>query len=291
LSKRNLGIRTKLQEESQEVMEDLNTLRLQLALLRTGCLMVAEGKSRVTSSELLSKSRKEHGVNVLPSVVGQLLGSLGIPSTTSKGRTRFALDPEYLEPMAVELASQVEAVAGRVDSVVKSMGDIQARLAPLEERFERARRQQEREQELREYLREHKPFLSQVPFLEQECQRLQEGMARLRRLKDQVRSMEQRLETLPELENQKRSLADRVKALEAQREEVVQEEQDLAREERKLAGVINELKLQRGWVTLASLEQEIAQAQAELAGVKKEIKHHRSWLERLLRRKEERSPR
>jgi vacuolar-type H+-ATPase subunit I/STV1 len=221
--------------------------------------------------------------------VGQLLGSLGIPSTTSKGRTRFALNPEYLEPLVVELSFQVEAVAGRVDSVVKSIGDVQARLAPLEERFERAQRQQQREQELREYLREHKPFLSEVPFLEQEYQRLQEGMARLRRLKEQVRSMEQQLETLPELENKRRSLAGRVRAMEAQREEVTQEELALAREQRKLAGLINELKLQRGWVTLASLQGEIALSQEELATVKKQINRHRSWLERLLRRKDERS--
>jgi SMC interacting uncharacterized protein involved in chromosome segregation len=77
-----------------------------------------------------------------------------------------------------------------------------------------------------------------------------------------------------------------VKDLEAQREEAAREEQALAREEKQLTGVINQLKLQRAWVSLASLEEEIALAQAELAAVKKEINRHRSWLERLLRRQD-----
>jgi chromosome segregation ATPase len=276
-------------EQADAVGADLRTLKLQLALLRAGCLLAAEGQPRVTSSELLFRAQKEEGIDALPSVVGQLLGSLGIPSTTSKGRSRFWVEPQRLEPLIEELTAQVEIVEEEADRVVRSLGDIQSRLAPLEEQFERAQRQQQREREVREFLQEHKPFMSQLPFLEQERLRLQEALARLKRLKEQVQRMEQQLATRPELEEKRKSLAQRVKDLEAQREEAAREEQALARDEKQLAGTINELKLQRGWVSLASLEEEIALAQAELAGVKKEINRHRSWLERLLRRKEERS--
>jgi DNA repair exonuclease SbcCD ATPase subunit len=273
-------------EETGAVSADLRTLKLQLALLRAGCLLAAEGQPRVTSSELLFRAQKEEGIDALPSVVGQLLGSLGIPSTTSKGKTRFWLEPKRLEPLMEELTAQVEIVEEEADRVIRSLGDIQSRLAPLEERFQRAQRQQQREQEVREFLREHKPFMSELPFLEQERLRLQEALARLKRLKEQVQWMEQQLATRGELEEKRKSLAQRVKDLETQREEAAREEQALAREERELAGVINQLKLQRAWVSLASLQEEITLAQAELAGVKKEINRHRSWLERLLRRQD-----
>jgi chromosome segregation ATPase len=252
-------------------------------------LLAAEGQPRATSSELLFRGQKEEGIDALPSVVGQLLGGLGIPSTTSKGKTRFLLEPQRLEPLIEELTAQVQIAEEEVDRVIQSLGDIQSRLAPLEERFERAQRQQQRELELKEFLREHKPFMSQAPFLEQERRRLQEDLARLQRLKEQVRRLEQQLATRPELEEKRKSLAQRVRDLENEREEAAREEQALAKEEKQLGGVIDQLKLQRGWVTLASLQEEIALAQAELAGVKKEINRHRSWLERLLRRKEERS--
>jgi chromosome segregation ATPase len=273
-------------EETGAVSADLRTLKLQLALLRAGCRLAAEGQPRVTSSELLFRAQKEEGIDALPSTVGQLLGSLGIPSTTSKGKSRFLLEPQRMELLVEEMSTQVEMAQERVDRVVRSLGDIQSRLAPLEERFQRAQGLQQREIELREFLKEHRPQLSESPFLEQARLRMEEDLARLQRLKDQVRRMEQQLATRPELEEKRRNLAQRVKDLEAQREEAAQEERALVREERELAGTINQLKLQRGWVTLASLEEEIALALAELAAVKKEINRHRSWLERLLRRKD-----
>jgi DNA repair exonuclease SbcCD ATPase subunit len=273
-------------EQTEAVMSDLNTLKLQLTLLRAGCLLAAEGQPRVTASELLYRAQQEEGIDALPSTVGQLLGSLGIPSTTSKGKTRFYLDPQRLGPLMAELRAQAEMVEERVDAVLRSIGEIEARLAPLEERFGRAQRQQQREVELKEFLREHKPFMSELPFLEQERLRLEESLARLQRLKEQVKRLEQQLESRPELEEKRRNLAQRVKDLESQREAAAQEEHALAREEKQLAMTINELKLRRAWVTLASLEEELALAQAELAAVKQEINRHRSWLERLLRRKD-----
>ena len=83
-------------DEASLLMEDLKTLRLQLVLLQAGCLMASEGQFRVTSSDILFRARKQTDIDALPSTVGQLLGGLGLPTTTSKGRTRFLLDPEII---------------------------------------------------------------------------------------------------------------------------------------------------------------------------------------------------
>ena len=258
-------------------MQDLKTLKLQLALLRTGCLLVAEGHSRATSSELLFRSKKEQSVDALPSTVGQLLGSLGLPTSTSKGKTRFLLDPDHIEPLMSELDSQVQEIESRVDSAIKAIGNVQGRLEPLEQRFQRVHGQLQREQELQRFLDQHRPTFGRTSMLEFERQQT---------LKAQVQRMEQELKSGPELEKRRRQLAQRVKQLEAQKEVLTGEEGALAEAEKQVAGLLSQLKLGRAWVTLAFLERDFAQAQAQLEEVKDQINQHRSWLDRLLHRDE-----
>ena len=129
-------------------MADLKTLRLQLALVQVGCLLASEGLNRVTSSELLFRAKKEQGIDASPSVVGQALGFLGIPSTTSKGKTRFQLDVEHLEPLLVDLSDAVQMIQARVDEVVIAAGNIEARLAPIQERFDQIHARLELERQM-----------------------------------------------------------------------------------------------------------------------------------------------
>jgi hypothetical protein len=117
--------------EAVGLSEDLKTLRLQLALLKSGCALVGDGQSRATSSELLFRARRDFGIAALPSTVGQLLGSLGIPSTTSKGKSRFLLDPEYLQPLLDELSEAIKGMEVRVGKLVTAPETLRPDCSPF----------------------------------------------------------------------------------------------------------------------------------------------------------------
>jgi hypothetical protein len=134
----------------------------------------------------------------------------------------------------------------------------------LEERFMKVQCQLERERELQIYLKEHRGVTNEYRMLGFQAERVRQEVASLCHLQSQVESMERQLE-------------------------IAREEKALAREGEQLAGIIEQLKEQRSWVTLATLAPDIARAQGMLAGLKEEIKRHQSWLERLMRQKEERS--
>ena len=260
-------------------MEDLKALKLQVVLLQAGCLMTSEGQSRVTSSEILFRARKQGDFDALPSTVGQLLGGLGLPTTTSKGRTRFLLDPEIIEPLIDDLESQIQTIAQRTRSLVQSVGNVLARLEPLEERFQQVNQQVQREKELQEFLNKHRPAWAQSKMLQFEANRLKEELAYQERLKGWIRQTEQRLESRPELEERGRTMGRRVKELEARKEELVKKEKALNREEVGIKVAVT--KLTQG-VALAKLNIEISRAQEELEELKVQINQNRSWLDRLL---------
>jgi hypothetical protein len=272
--------------EAVGLSEDLKTLRLQLALLQSGCALVADGYSRATSSELLFRARRDFGIDALPSTVGQLLGSLGIPFTTSKGKSRFLLDPEYLQPLLDELSEAIQGMEVRVGKLVTTARDVEARLQPLQERFDQIQARLQRERQMREFIQQYRPALTRNPYLEHEYQQLREQLDRQQRLKNQIHQMQQQLDAQPDLEGKRNILAERVQVLEEQRKDLAQKEKALAADEKAASAVVAQLKQGRAWVNLAVLAQEIAAAEAELEEVKQEIDQHRSWLDRLLRRNE-----
>ena len=62
--------RSTVLEVAPKLNEDLKTIRLLLSLIKAALLLVSEGQSRVTSSEVLFRAKREYGVNAIASVAG-----------------------------------------------------------------------------------------------------------------------------------------------------------------------------------------------------------------------------
>ncbi|MFQ6029712.1 MAG: hypothetical protein ACE5Q6_19715 [Dehalococcoidia bacterium] len=265
-------------------MEDLKTLKLQLALLQSACLLASEGQSRVTSSEVLFRAKREYGVDAMASTAGQLLGSLGLPSSTSKGKTRFLLDPDDLQPLVEDLNSQVADLELRVEQVIESFGQVEERLQPLEQQFNQVVSQVRREGELKQYIETHRLSWLGARGLEDQAQQVAGQYAHHQRLRSRIQEMQELIKTSPELERQLRELEPKVKDLEARQAELDQEEQAIAQQEKELGIQSRQLTLRGRFLTAANLDREITQKQEELASLNLEIDNRRSFLDKLLGR-------
>ena len=87
------------------------------------------------------------------------------------------------------------------------MGNVLARLEPLEERFQQVNQQVQREKELQEFLNKHRPAWAQSQMLKFEANRLKEEMEYQQKLKNWIQQTKQRLESKRDLEEIGRSLA------------------------------------------------------------------------------------
>lgn len=265
-------------EEAGQVNESLGTLKLQLALVQTGCLMAMEGEVRATSSELLFRARKEWDIEVLPSVVGQLLGSLGLPSTTSKGKSRFILQADDLQAMGEQLESQMQDMEDRVEVAIKRFGNVAGRLVPLEERFHRAYGMAQRAEEIKQYIEQHRNQALQLKTLGYDFTQMRQQLERRQRLVTQIKSMEEKLAQAPD------QLQARRADLTRQSKEIEEQEAELAEEEKGLQAELAQLKTRGRTVHLASLEQQIGQRRRTLEQLAQQIEEERSLLDRLLGR-------
>lgn len=262
------------------VLKGLAELKVRLALVQAASLLAMEGTSRASVLAVAERAAQEYGVEVTPSEAGQTFTALGIESTLSHGKRRLALDVTRLQALQERLEGEVEEAAARVAAAVTRFGNVADRVRELEVQLAVAYRLQQREHEVRGYLRETDGLRREAALWEQRYQQAKADVEDVEQRKAACADLDKKVKALPRLEERKTALEQRLKDAEAQQEEITKQEQALAQR-------VARLKERAGWVSLAQLEQAIAQDRQELERLRREIGEKRTVWERLFGKRPE----
>ena len=198
--------------DAEAVAQELSAARVRLLVVQTAALMALDGTTRASASSVAEAVLNEHGVEVSPSLVGQILADLRTPSVTSHARRRLVLDPTGLLPIRDRVAAEVEAQEAKARDTTERFGAVADRVAALEISLARALRLARREREIRDSLGADRSADQRLAAWEERYRTLRAQLARIERLEAECAALRERVKGLPALEKEKRDLEDSLRS-------------------------------------------------------------------------------
>jgi DNA repair exonuclease SbcCD ATPase subunit len=253
----------------------LHNLKDSLAIVEASTLIVIEGNTRTSATELAERASKEFKVNVTASVVGQLIRQMGINTVVSHGKSRLILDIEQLQSLKIQLTQKCESASLEVNRILAEFQGISAHVESIEKEWEHTVKQKARERELSVQIEQAHKTPSRLPALEGELSRLQKEAASVTELEKKINELSGKIKALP-------SLREREKSLESTINEYRTWEAEIVRNEDQLGTIFEQLKLRNAWITYSDLQPNIQKLKAELAQVSKQLEEKQSLLQRII---------
>ena len=265
-----------------------------ILVTQAALMLVAEGRSRVTVSEVCERISEEYESFVMPSVAGQVLSSIKVRRVTSHGKSKVILDREHLELAQKELALEVERLEAQAEEIVPIFGDLAERVQELESRMQAILGLSKRRKEIDDYLQSNRPKLFEARATEQRYQKLVAEVKRANQLIQACEDLEEKLRVLPSLTARHRKLQQKMEKHEAKEADIERREreldlseQDLDRREEALFGRERRLDLHAMAVDLLEVEKALSERKKELDQVLKQLGEKKGLLSRLLSRDED----
>lgn len=256
-------------------LRHLTRQRGDLLSVQTAMLMVHDGISRATASEIAERLEGEYGVAISASVVGTHLSRLKIPTRTTHGRARYVLERDMLLPLQARLAEDIERSAPIVDEVIEQFAARAEQVMDLEDRLSRILRQSQRESEIREFIDSNRIKIEQLERIESHYRRVRAQVQRIDQLKAAIANLQGKVTDLQDVEERRAALQQEIDDHRA-------EEEALARREMAVKDRLSAYPQRTRRVQIAELDQAIKEREAEIAQLDQQLGEKRSRLGRLL---------
>ena len=197
---------------AEVVAQELSAASVRLLVIQTAALLAFDGMTRASATAVAEAVMGEHGVEVSPSLVGQILSALKVPSVTTHSRRRLVLDYEHLLPIRDRIAAEVEVEEAKARDTTQRFGAVADRVAALESGLARALRLARREREIRDRLGADRSADQRLAAWEERYRTLRAQLARIKRLEAECAALRERVKVLPALEKEKRDLEDALRS-------------------------------------------------------------------------------
>lgn len=271
----------------------LHEVTLELALIQAACIIALEGITRATAKQVTDKAKDIYNVELIPSFTGQLFSSLGIPSVTSHGKSRFVLDYESLEKVRDSIVTRCEEASVKLEAAIEKFQDLPRRVEVLQKTWKDTQAMRARERELIRLINEDRQKPSNLYYLESEADKLRVKAAQVNEIQNECRRLTVKIKKLPSLQEKRKELKAKIAEYEekennlaSKMEKVVDKEKRISARETELSQRIIKLQKRTGWVELATIEGAIESSKKELDILQKQLGEKRSLLDKLLRRRE-----
>ena len=266
----------------QAQTRDIAMLSLTLSLLQAACSMSLEGVTRASVSEVTARAEGDSGVQVTPSVAGQVFSSIGVRTVTSHGRNRLVLSMEELLPLRDKLAEDWELRAPQAEEYLSGFGKLAEYVAELDAKRQRVLNLIAREKANREFLKGRDRWMFQARYVESEAQKLKQTIERCEALRKSGEAMKKEIKALPRLEKREAELEARLARYQQEDHDLSMQEEKLREQEEKLGDRLVDLKNRRQYIRADKLEQAIEEAHHQLESLNEQLGEKRSRLARLL---------
>jgi len=270
-------------------MRSLNDLKISLVLIQAASAFTLEGTNRATASQIAERAGNDYGIEVTASFTGQTFSSLGIKTTISHGKRRFALDHELLEEIRRGIAAKCEDTAGKLEATLETFNKLPKRIKELQIRWREMIDLRNKERELIQTINEARKTPSRLPYLQQEFQKIQVESTRIKELRKEINALTRQIKKLPSLEETKKALKSKIEEynneaqkLEEKKQSINRNEEALTEKEAGLDQRIDRLQNRMGWVELAELQESIENTKKELDLVLRQLGEKRTILDKLL---------
>ena len=252
-------------------------LNLTLSLVQAACALALEGTSRASVTAVVRRAQEDTGVQVMPSMAGQIFSSVGVRTVTSHGRNRLVLDAEELRPLWDRMAARWEEVSPQVEQYLSQFGELAERVEKLEARRQAVLNMIARDKSNREFLKKREIWVIEAQSWERSAQKLRETVARCARLKEECEELRKQVKTLPKLEK-------RQEGLEAKLAEYREEDEALQHREKELGEALENVRRRLHHLRTWELDRAVEKAEAELEALNEQLRDKRGRLARLLTR-------
>jgi len=255
----------------------LDQTRLSLELIQAAILLLKQGKTRATASEIVDMAFKEFGTKITPSKAGHIISSAGLQTVVIHGNREYALDEVKLENRREGTASRVQELTKQLEWSIEQFHGLSERIHHLRNEWLEIWRLKRTEKMFIQVIEGNRETAARLNALQAKAKDLQQQRAQADALEKEIQSLSETIKQLPLLKERKA-------ALEARISQYQQEDNNLLSQEAKWNNLIEYLKQRQSLITLATITGAINAANQELAQITQQINAKRTLLDKMLHR-------
>lgn len=191
---------TEEMDRFEEITPVVTSYSVDYQLIRAAILLVNDGNTKASATEIAGRVRMEFGTQLQANVVGQHLSALGIGSTVSRGVSRVTLDITQLSKVQKRLLADHDQKAAAIEEAVKEFDLVAEELEALESRYKYISDIVKRKTEIKAFLARNRGVQWGKSSMELSYKDLKQKLDRQEWYKTQIAQTEEQLKDASDLQ-------------------------------------------------------------------------------------------